>query len=60
MYNREKSFLGVCKYILEYIIWLDSVFADLEQARYTILGIKSHFYKDKIIIISYYYNKIKI
>ena len=30
---------------------------DLERAKYTILGAKSQFYKNKIIIISYYYNK---
>jgi hypothetical protein len=28
----------------------------LERARYTILGIKSYFYKDKIIVVGYYYN----
>jgi len=32
------------------------VFADLEQARYIILGVKSYFYKDEIIVVSYYYN----
>ena len=31
--------------------------ADLERARYTILGVKSYFYKDKIIVVSYYYNR---
>ena len=45
------------RYILEYIIWLDGVLIDLEQARYTILGAKSYFYKDKIIVVSYRYNK---
>jgi len=30
MYNREESLLGVRRYILEYIIWLDGVLADLE------------------------------
>ena len=32
------------------------MFADLEQARYIILGVKSYFYKDEIIVVSYYYN----
>ena len=44
------------RYILEHIIWLDRVLADLERARYTILGTKSHFYKDKIIVVGYHYN----
>ena len=57
MYNREESLLGVCRYILEYIIWLDGVLIDLERARYTILGAKSYFYKDKIIVVSYYCNR---
>jgi len=26
---------------------------DLKQARYTILGVKSHFYKDKIVVVGY-------
>ena len=30
---------------------------DLERARYIILGAKSYFYKDKIIVVSYYYNR---
>ena len=53
MYNKEKSFLGVCKYILKYIMWLDRVLADLKRARCIILDIKSQFYKDKIIVVSY-------
>ena len=46
----------MCKYILKYIIWLDGVLADLERAKYIILGAKSQFYKNKIIVVSYYYN----
>ena len=42
---------------MEYIIWLDGVLADLERARYTILGAKSYFYKDKIIVVSYRCNR---
>jgi hypothetical protein len=57
VYSGEESLLGVRRYIIEYIIWLDGVLADLEQARYTILGVKSYFYKDKIIVVSYRYNK---
>jgi len=57
MYNREESLLGVRRYILEYIIWLDRVLADLERARCIILGAKSYFCKDKIIVVGYRYNR---
>jgi len=53
VYNGEESLLGIYRYILEYIIWLDGVLVDLEQARYIILGAKSYFYKDKIIVVGY-------
>ena len=56
MYNGEESLLSVYRYILEYIMWLNRVLTDLKQTRYTILGAKSHFYKDKIIVVSYYCN----
>ena len=45
------------RYILEHIIWLDGILANLERARYTVLGVKSHFYKDEIIVVSYHYNR---
>jgi hypothetical protein len=45
------------RYIIEYIIWLDGVLADLEQAGCIILGAKSYFYKDKIIVVSYRCNR---
>jgi len=32
------------------------VLADLERARYTILGAKSYFCKDEIIVVGYYCN----
>jgi len=41
------------RYILEYIMWLDGVLTDLERARCIILGVKSYFCKDKIIVVSY-------
>jgi len=49
----------VRRYILEYIIWLNEVLIDLERAKYTILGAKSYFYKDKIIVVSYRCNEKK-
>ena len=44
------------RYILEYIIQLDGVLTNLERARYIVLGAKSYFYKDKIIVVGYRYN----
>jgi len=44
------------RYILEHIIWLDRVLIDLKRAGCTILGVKSYFYKDKIIVVSYHCN----
>jgi len=57
IYNGEESLLGIRRYILEYIIWLDRVLTDLERARCTILGVKSYFYKDEIVVVGYRYNK---
>ena len=56
MYDGEESLPGMRRYILEHIMWLDKVLADLKQARCTILGAKSHFCKDEIIIIGYHCN----
>ena len=56
MYNGEESFLGMCRYILEYIVWLNKVLIDLEWAKCIILGIKSHFCKNEIIIVGYHCN----
>jgi hypothetical protein len=47
----------VRRYIIEHIIWLDGVLTDLERARCIILGVKSYFYKDEIIVVGYYYNR---
>jgi hypothetical protein len=56
VYGGEESLLGVRRYIIEHIMWLDGVLTDLERARCTILGVKSYFCKDKIIVVSYRYN----
>ena len=57
MYDGEESLPGVRRYILEHIMWLDGVLADLERAGYTVSGAKSYFYKDEIIVVGYRYNK---
>jgi len=53
MYNGEESLPGVRRYILEHIVWLDGVLADLERAGCTISGAKSHFCKDEIVVVGY-------
>jgi len=45
------------RYILKHIIWLNGALVNLKQARCTILGVKSYFYKDKIIVVNYCYNR---
>ena len=57
VYNGKESLLGIYRYILKYIIWLNGVLIDLKQVKYIISGIKSYFCKDKIIIINYCYNR---
>ena len=53
VYDGEESLPGVRRYILEHIVWLDGVLADLERAGCTISGAKSHFCKDEIIVVGY-------
>ena len=38
-------------------MWLDEVLVNLEQAGCIISGVKSYFYKNKIIVVGYYCNK---
>jgi hypothetical protein len=42
-YNNEEVVFGIRRYILEHIIWMDGVLADLERAGCTISGAKSQF-----------------
>ena len=53
MYDGEKNFLGVRKYISKHIVWLNKVLINLKRVKCTILSVKFYFYKDKIIIVSY-------
>ena len=57
MYNKKESLPGIYKYILKYIVWLNKVLANLEQAKCTILNTKSYFCKSKIIVVGYCCNK---
>jgi hypothetical protein len=42
IYNNEKTFLKIKRFILKHIQRLDKVLADLERANYTVSGPKSH------------------
>jgi len=44
---------GIRKYVLEAIIWLDKILADIEHAGGTISGKKSQFLKEQIKIVAY-------
>ena len=57
IYNKEESLLDIYRYISKYIIQLNGVLTDLKQAKCIIFNTKSHFYKDKIIVVGYYYNE---
>ena len=48
--------LGIRKYVLEHIQWLDRILADLKRADCTISGAKSQFYIAGIRVIRYLYD----
>jgi hypothetical protein len=52
-YNNEEVIPGIRRYILEHIIWINGVLADLERARYTISGVKSQFYMPELRIVGF-------
>ena len=53
IYNNEEIVPGIRKYMLEHIMWLNSVFADLEWAGCTISGLKSQFCMPGIRIVDF-------
>jgi hypothetical protein len=53
IYNNEEAAPGTRRYMLEHIIWLDGVLADLKRAGCTILGPKSQFCMPGIRIVSF-------
>ena len=53
IYNNEKAIPGIRKYMLEHIMWLDGVLADLERAGCTISGPKSQFCMPGIRIVNF-------
>jgi hypothetical protein len=59
IYNNEEIAPGIRKYMLKYIMWLDSVFADLKRAGCTILGLKSQFCMPGIRIVGFVCDYLK-
>jgi hypothetical protein len=59
IYNNEETAPGIRKYMLEHIMWLDSVLADLERAECTISGPKSQFCMPGIRIVSFICNYLE-
>jgi hypothetical protein len=53
IYNDEEAIPGIRRYMLEHIMWLNNVFADLERAGCTISGPKSQFYIPGIRIVGF-------
>jgi hypothetical protein len=53
IYNDEEAAFGIRRYMLEYIMWLNDVLADLERAGCIILGPKSQFCMPRIRIVSF-------
>jgi hypothetical protein len=58
-YNNKEIIPGIRRYILEYIIWINGILADLERAKYTILGIKSQFYISGFRVVEFIYDTLK-
>jgi hypothetical protein len=56
IYNNEEAAPGIRKYMLEHIMWLDGVLADLERAGCTISGFKSQFCMPGIRIVGFMYD----
>jgi hypothetical protein len=56
IYNDEEAAPGIRRYMLEHIMWLNGVFANLERAGCTISGLKSQFYMPGIRIVSFVCN----
>jgi hypothetical protein len=56
IYNNEEVVFGIRRYILEHIIWIDGVLADLERTGYTILGAKSQFCMSGLRVIGFIYD----
>ena len=56
IYNNEEVAPGIRRYMLEYIMWLNSVLADLERAGCTISSPKSQFCMPGIRIVGFVCN----
>jgi rRNA processing protein Gar1 len=52
-YNNEEVISGIRKYILEHIIWINGILANLERAECTILKAKSQFCMSRFRVIGF-------
>ena len=52
-YNNEEVETGIRRFVLEHIMWLDAVLADIERAGCSISGIKSQFCMPGLKIVGY-------
>jgi hypothetical protein len=56
IYNNKKIIFRIRRYILEHIIWMDRILADLKRAECTILKAKSQFYMPRLRVIKFIYD----
>jgi hypothetical protein len=59
IYNNEEVILRIRRYILEHIIWMNRVLANLEKAGCTILEAKSQFCMPRFRVIKFIYDTLK-
>lgn len=52
-YGNEEALPGIRRYVLEHIIQLDAVLADVERAGATVSGAKCHWGKDRLVVVGY-------
>jgi hypothetical protein len=56
IYNNEEIISGIRRYILEHIIWMDGVLADLERVGCTTLGAKLQFCMPGLRVVGFIYD----
>jgi hypothetical protein len=59
IYNNEKIIFGIRRYILEHIIWINRILANLERAKCTILKVKSQFCIPGFRVIRFVYDALR-
>jgi hypothetical protein len=59
IYNNEEVVSRIRRYILEYIIWMDGILANLEKAGCTISGVKLQFCMSGLRIMEFVYDILR-